>query len=264
MLNFVTYGTDTGEPPLLIVHGLFGSARNLGVVAKRLSDERLVIAVDQRNHGDSFRAPTQSYADMAGDVAEVLEAQGAAARPFHVMGHSMGGKAAMMLALTRPDLLKSLVVADIAPVAYEHSNVPLVDAMKKLDLSKITRRSQADEMLAEDVLDDGVRAFLLQSLDIKGQKWLLNLDVLRAEMPKIVGWPEDVRGTFDGPAFFLSGAQSTYVLPEYRPVIKGLFPKARFAKIEGTGHWLHAEKPREFEGAIRAYIGAVDELRHSL
>lgn len=255
MLNTVLTGDATDKPPLLIVHGLFGSARNWGVIAKRLSDERQVISVDMRNHGESFRAPSQSYPDMAADLAEVLETYG----PAHVLGHSMGGKATMILALERPELCTSLILADISPVQYEHSNINLVHAMRDLDLSKVERRSDADALLKDRIEEPSVRAFLLQSLVVKEKRWLLNLDILEQDMPKIVGFPE-VSGQYDGPAFFLSGGNSTYVLPEHRARTKELFPNARFAKIPDTGHWLHAEKPREFEAAIRAWLSGVDKL----
>lgn len=253
MLHQVTYGNDTALPPLLIVHGLFGSARNWGAIQRRLAEGRRVIAVDQRNHGESFRAPTQTYPDMAADLAEVIESQGV---PFDVVGHSMGGKAAMMLALTRPDLVNRLVVADIAPVAYGHSNRHLVHAMEGLDLTGLTQRGEADRRLEADVPDAGTRAFLLQSIDLKDNppRWRLNLPVLDAEMDKIVGWPEGVTGHYDGPTLFLSGALSDYVRPEHRDRIKALFPQAMMAKLPGAGHWLHAEKPREFEAAIRAFL----------
>ena len=253
MLHQVTYGNDTALPPLLIVHGLFGSARNWGAIQRRLADSRRVVAGDQRNHGESFRAETQTYPDMAADLAEVIESQGV---PFDVVGHSMGGKAAMMLALTRPDLVNRLVVADIAPVAYGHSNRHLVHAMEGLDLTGLTQRGEADRRLEADVPDAGTRAFLLQSLDLKDNppRWRLNLPVLDAEMDKIVGWPEGVTGTYEGPTLFLSGALSDYVRPEHRDRIKALFPQAMMAKLPGTGHWLHAEKPREFEAAIRAFL----------
>ncbi|AJE45591.1 alpha/beta fold hydrolase [Celeribacter indicus] len=260
MLNTVFIGQPTDRPPLLIVHGLFGSARNWGVISKRLSDQRLVAAVDMRNHGESPRFPTQSYPDMAGDLAEVLEPLVADHGPCHVMGHSMGGKAAMVLALTRPQLLKSLIVADISPVSYSHDNTPLIHAMRGLNLSKVEKRSDADRQLAREVLDAGVRAFLLQSLVVKEKRWLLNLDVLEAEMPKIVAFPE-VSGTFGGPAFFLSGGESTYVERDHRDRAKALFPKAKFASIPGAGHWLHAEKPREFEAACRTWMETVEAAR---
>ena len=245
MLNAVTAG-DTGTP-LLIAHGLFGSARNWGVIQKRLSDAFRVTAVDMRNHGESFRADTQSYADMAGDLAGVIDERS------HVVGHSMGGKAAMVLALTHPEKIDRLIVADIAPVPYGHTQLPLIEAMRSIDLSHVETRGDADRQLAPLVPEDGVRAFLLQSLDVKRKAWRLNLDALAAEMDGIIGFPE-VTGRFEGPTLFLSGAESDYVRPEHRDRIKTLFPSARFAKIPGAGHWLHAEKPREFEAAVRAFL----------
>lgn len=255
MLNTVFFPSDaTDAPPLLIAHGLFGSARNWGVIARRLADSRRVLTVDMRNHGGSPWQATQTYADMAGDLAEVIEAEGG---PMDVLGHSMGGKAAMMLALTRPELVRRLVVADIAPVAYGHSQSGHIAAMRALDLNGITTRGEADRRLSAVISDPSLRAFFLQSLDLKAlpPRWRLNLDVLEAEMSKIVGWP-DPEGQFEGPALFLSGGDSDYVKAEYRNDIKRLFPGARFAKIPGTGHWLHADKPREFETAVRVFLDA--------
>ena len=252
MLAIQTFGEPTALPTLLIVHGLFGSGRNWGAIARRMADSRRVITVDQRNHGDSFRADSQSYSDMADDLAEVIEGQGGA---MDVVGHSMGGKAAMVLALTKAGLVNRLVVADIAPVAYTHSQSHLIDAMEALDLSGVATRGDADRALAAAVPDDATRAFLLQSLDLKSvpPRWRLNLPVLRAEMARITGWP-DVTGAYQGRTLFLSGAESSYVRPEHRDVIRALFPHARFARIPGAGHWLHAEKPREFEAALRVFL----------
>ncbi|APZ54977.1 alpha/beta fold hydrolase [Salipiger abyssi] len=252
MLNTILHGTPGAEPPLLIVHGLFGSARNWGVIAKRLSDERQVIAVDQRNHGESAWTETHSYPDMAADLAEVIDAHGGRA---DVLGHSMGGKAAMVLALTRPEMVGRLILADIAPVTYEHSQMQYVDAMRAVDLSRVEKRSDASEQLARTVPDPTLQAFFTQSLDVKEKRWKLNLDLLAREMPKILSFPE-IDGRFDGPTLFLSGAESDYVKREYRERILTLFPAARFAKIPGAGHWLHAEKPREFEAAVRACLAA--------
>ena len=256
MLRYDEYGTATDLPTLLIVHGLFGSARNWGAIARRMATDRRVVAVDMRNHGESFRADTHSYPDMADDLAGVIGALGGA---VDVVGHSMGGKAAMQLALTQPDLVAQLVVADIAPVAYGHSQTHLTQAMRRLDLSGLAARSDADRRLAQDIDDPGVRAFLLQSLDLKAEppEWRLDLDVLEREMDKIVGWPE-TGGRYAGPALFLTGAESDYVLPEHREKIKSLFPTAKMAKLPGAGHWLHADKPREFEAALRAFLGSSD------
>jgi esterase len=252
MLTFTAHGQATALPPLVIVHGLFGSARNWGVIARRLSESRRVLAVDLRNHAGAFWAPSHGYDDLARDLAELIAAELGRA---DLLGHSMGGKAAMMLALTDPDRVSRLVVADIAPVAYSHSQSHLIHAMRGLDLTGLTSRSEADRRLAAAIADPATRAFLLQSLDLKSQppRWRLNLDVLEAEMDRITGWPEPA-GRFDGPTLFLSGARSDYVRPEHRAKIKSLFPAARFAKIPGAGHWLHADRPRAFEAAVAAFL----------
>jgi esterase len=252
-LNIIPHGQETALPPLLIVHGLFGSARNWGAIAKRLSDSRLVWAVDMRNHAGSPHAPTHGYDDLAGDLARVIARM--PARP-DVLGHSMGGKAAMVLALTRPDLVHRLVVADIAPVSYGHSQRHLIAAMRGLDMSGVTTRGEADRRLSLTVPDAQVRAFLLQSLDLQADppRWRLGLDVLDAQMDRITGWPEGPFAPCHVPTLFVAGAQSDYIRPEHRETIRALFPAARQVKIPGAGHWLHAEKPREFEAAVRAFL----------
>ncbi|MBS8229011.1 alpha/beta fold hydrolase [Vannielia litorea] len=254
MLAITRYEGDTSAPTLLIAHGLFGSARNWNVIAKRLSGPRPVISVDMRNHGKSPWFDSHSYADLADDLAEVIEAEGA---PVDLLGHSMGGKTSMVLALSRPELIRRLVVADIAPVAYSHTQGHLIEAMRGLDLSGLSSRSEADKRLAASIDEASVRAFLLQSLDLKADppRWRLNLDALDAEMGKIVGWPEPT-GQFNGPTLFAAGGESDYIQPSARPTIKALFPEARQIKIPGAGHWLHAEKPREFEAAVEAFLSA--------
>lgn len=242
---------DSGgeAPPLLIAHGLFGSARNWGAIARRLSDRGSVVAVDMRNHGGSDWTESHSYPDLAGDLADIAE------EGWDVLGHSMGGKAAMALALSHPEKVRRLVVADIAPVAYTHSQQPYIDALRRVDLAAVEKRSDADRQLAAAIPEEGIRAFLLQSLDVQGKRWRLNLDVLEAEMPRIIGWP-DMPGRFDGPVLFLSGGASDYVTRAARDPIRALFPAARFAKLPGAGHWLHAEKPRDFEAGVRAFLDA--------
>ena len=251
-LNTIISGADSALPPVLLVHGLFGSAKNLGGLARRLDPTRKVISVDMRNHGDSAHDADHSYPALAGDLAQVIEAHGGV---VDIVGHSMGGKAAMWLALTEDQLVNRLVVADIAPTAYAHSQNHLVDAMRGMDLSNLTLRSEADRRLASEVSEEGTRAFLLQSLDLKADpvRWRLNLDLLHAEMDKITGWPDTDR-QYTGPALFLSGSNSRYVRDEHHARITALFPKARFQQIEGAGHWLHAERPREFEAALRDFL----------
>jgi esterase len=245
MLNTVLHD-GPGAVPLLIAHGLFGSARNWGVIAKRLSETRPVITVDMRNHADSPWYDSHSYPEMAADLAEVMD------RPMDVLGQSMGGKAAMVLAVQRPDLVRKLIVADIAPVAYTHDQHGPLNAMRRVRLDEITSRAEAKAQMGD--LGAGVADFLLQSLDMRERCWRLNLDVLQAEMDAIIGFPQ-ISGTFDGPTLFLSGGDSDYVTADHRAAIKALFPNARFAKIPGAGHWLHAEKPREFVGSVAAFLG---------
>ena len=250
MLNTVIHGTHTERTPLLIAHGLFGSARNWRAIAKRLSDTRQVTAVDMRNHGESPWADTNSYNDMSGDLAGLLD------RPTDILGHSMGGKTSMLLALTYPERVRKLIVADIAPVRYSHTQRPLIEAMRKVDLSTINSRRDAASQLSAQVSDDTVRAFLLQALDVNARRWRLNLDVLDTEMDQIMGFPDVDAAPFEGPTLFLAGATSDYVQRTHRERIKSLFPTARFAKIPDAGHWLHAENPRAFEAAVRTFLDA--------
>ena len=231
------------------MHGLYGSARNWGVISKRLSDEREIFAIDQRNHGDSQWCETQSYFDMAGDLQEFLEHFGSMA----VLGHSMGGKAAMVLSILKPSLVEKLVIADIAPVSYFHDNTQYIRAMKNVQLDKLATRTDAIIQLAESVPEPELRSYIAQSIDLKNKRWKLNLDVLESEMEKIISFPQ-LSGKFEKVSLFLSGALSNYLQITHRPTIKKLFPKAKFAKIPNAGHWLHSEKPREFEAAVRTFL----------
>jgi pimeloyl-ACP methyl ester carboxylesterase len=243
------FGTPGALPTLLIAHGLFGSGRNWGVIARRLAEDRQVVTVDLRNHGDSPWSDDHGYLDLAGDLAESVGALGG---PVDLLGHSMGGKAAMALAVTQPALVRRLIVADIAPVAYGHTQQHLIDAMRAMGRG-FDSRAAADAALAAHVDDPGTRAFLLQSLDMKHHRWRLNLDALQAHMADILSFPR-LDGAFPGPTLFLAGGSSDYVLPAHRTEIQRLFPAARFARIPGAGHWLHAEKPRETEAAVRIFL----------
>ncbi|MCR8723002.1 alpha/beta fold hydrolase [Frigidibacter sp. ROC022] len=251
MLARTIHGTPTDRPTLLIAHGLFGSGRNWGVIARRLADSRQVVTVDMRNHAASPRDERHDYPALAEDLAETIADLGA---PCDMLGHSMGGKAAMVCAVTRSELLRRLIVADIAPVGYAHTQMHLIEAMRAVG-SDFASRAEADAALAPLVEEPSVRSFLLQSLDMKEKRWTLNLDALAGNMDNILGFPP-LTGSFPGPALFLTGAESSYVLPEHRGEIRRLFPAARFAKIPGAGHWLHAEKPRETEAAIRVFLDA--------
>lgn len=246
MLNRITEG-DAALPPLLIAHGLYGQARNWGTIARALGDIRHVTSVDMRNHGDSPWYDSHGYDDMATDLAEVLE------EPTDVLGHSMGGKAAMAMALTYPERVNRLIVADIAPVTYSHGQMEILQAMQALDLDQISRRTEAAQALVAAGIDAGVAGFLTQNLDLAHKRWSINLDVLAQDMPKILGFPT-YEAPFNGPALFLVGANSPYVQPEHRDAIKALFPRAHIARIPGAGHWLHADRPNMVEAAIRTFL----------
>ena len=255
MLNYLTHGAEN-SPPLMIIHGLYGSGRNWGVIAKRLSDKFHVIAVDLRNHGESPWFDSHNYHDMAEDLVEVITYLNI--KP-DIIGHSMGGKAAMVLALKNPNLVNRLLIADIAPVKYEHDQSKFIEAMQKVDLSKVEKRSEAIMALSNFVEDKSLQSFFTQSLDLKTKSWKLNLDILSSEMQEILGFPK-IDKNFSGHTLFFRGEKSEYIRTEHREIINSLFKKARFATLKDAGHWLHAEKPREFENAARLFFTLQDSF----
>lgn len=170
-----------------------------------------------------------------------------------VFGHSMGGKAAMMLALRRPELVAALIVGDIAPVAYAHSHIGNIEAMALIDPAVVASRREADEILASRIADPATRAFLLQSLDLAEKRWKVNLPVLGAAMDKVVGWPE-MAGTYNGPCLFLRGEHSDYITIAQHDAIRAHFPTARIETLAGAGHWIHADAPEPTAAAIRQFL----------
>jgi esterase len=241
-------------PPLLILHGLFGSGRNWSSPAQRLAAAHHVFALDARNHGASPWADSMTYADMMADVMAFQAARrlGRAA----VMGHSMGGKAAMLLALRHAAAVERLVVVDVAPVAYEPALADYVRAMRAADLAGVTRRAQVDAQLAGTVTSPAERAFLLQNLVFEEgrARWRLNLPVIERFMPEISGFPDIGDVAFGGPALFIAGERSGYVRPEHRPAIERLFPSARIVRVPEAGHWLHAERPDAFLALVAPFL----------
>ncbi len=241
--------------PLVILHGLFGSARNWATVARRLGEDRRAIALDLRNHGGSPWTAEMDYEAMAADLREAVAPLGRCG----VLGHSMGGKAAMTLALLYPGLVERLVVVDIAPVAYSgRSHGDYIRAMKAVDFARVERRAEVEEQLRAGVPDPSLRAFLLQNVvsDEAGLRWRINLDALGANMEAIMGWPAACDGRrYDGPTLFLAGEASDYVRPEHHGRIAALFPRAEIRTIAGAGHWPHAEKPEAFVAELERFLG---------
>lgn len=225
-------------------------------MAKRLAAGRSVIAVDLRNHGRSPHADGMDYPAMAGDVAALVARE--AAGPVALVGHSMGGKLAMTLALTRPDLVAGLAILDIAPVTYDHpAFARYLDAMLAVDLAAHPSRGAVEAALAEVDPDPRIRAFLTTNLDVgpEGARWLPNLAALRAAMPAILGFPADLAASrYTGPTLFLLGSRSDYLPKALEPAARALFPAARFERLEGAGHWLHADAPEATIAALDAFL----------
>ena len=256
-LAYAEYGPNTDLPTLFVLHGLYGSGRNWATVAKKLGDDRRVVTVDLRNHGDSPWADAMDYRSMAEDVGALIERRGAA--PAAVLGHSMGGKTAMMLALTAPDLVERLAVVDIAPAPYDKPGVLVyADMLKGLDLSSMSRRGDVERALTADVPDPTVRAFLAQNIvtgDDGALHWRLNLDAIDTGIADLIDWPTLPAGTrYEGPVLLLDGGASGYVRPENEAVIAALFPNVQRQTIPGAGHWVHFEQPKAFLAAISAFL----------
>jgi len=237
---------SSGEgPPLVLLHGLFGAAKNLGLLSRGLSPYARVIAMDLRNHGYSPHAPDMSFPTLAEDVANTIESLNLG--PVRLAGHSLGGKTAMVLALTRPELVSHLAVLDIAPIPYDHDYDDYVAAMQAIPLGHALTRQAADAALAGAVKAAPMRAFLLNNL-ILGEHphWRIGLEEIAAAMPQMLAWtdPPGVR-PYTGPTLFLRGAESHYVQPSATPAILRLFPNAVQQSVPGASHWLHADRPQD-------------------
>lgn len=243
---------------IVIVHGLFGQARNWTAIARRLAEKYHVVTADLRNHGRSDWDMEMTYPVMASDLAELI--RDVSDKPVHLVGHSMGGKASMVLSLSKDsDLVADLVIVDIAPVRYEHDYTGYISAMRGVDFDAVTRRAEVEDALSSGVSEKGIRQFLAQNVttdkDTGKMSWQVNIDAMAAHLADIIGWPEDdVTGSYDGDVLFISGANSHYVDPNDRDHIKSLFPKAAFTSIKGAGHWVHAEKPDAVLLTLSAFL----------
>lgn len=247
--------TDLGGgdgPPLVIVHGLFGRRRNWQAIQKQLARKHRVVAADLRNHGDSPWDDDMTYPAMSSDIGKLIDDIDSG--PAILVGHSMGGKAAMYLALDRPDLIAALVVIDISPVSYRHDYGSYIDAMKSVPLDRIERRGEAEAFLTDAVENPGIRNFLLQNLEMTGDgmAWRVNLPVIESAMPDVLGFPDTGGKVFGGRTLFVAGGNSDYIKGEDRDAISALFPQARHIKIKDAGHWVHAEKPQEILATLES------------
>jgi esterase len=239
--------------PLVLLHGLFGSAGNFGTVQRRLAARFRVLTLDLRNHGASPHDADMRYPLMAADVLETLAAR--EALPAVLVGHSMGGKVTMAAALARPEAVARLLVSDIAPVPYAPAFRELAAAMLALELRPGLARAEADSALAGTVPQPGLRGFLLQNLRFGATPgWRIGLEEIAAALPDIEGWSAPA-GVYDGSALFVAGERSDYLRLEHRAPIRALFPAARFATVKGAGHWVHADNPEGFTAVVEGFAG---------
>lgn len=237
---------------VLLLHGLFGAGDNLGGLGRELAEYDRVVLVDLRNHGRSPHSDEMSLPLLAADIAALLDHLGIDRAAL--VGHSLGGKVAMELALNLPGRVGRLVVADIAPVRYPPHHQTILGALGGLELENLRSRGEADNQLALAIDEPAVRQFLLKSLyrDNTGFHWRFNLEALRDCYPQLSAAPQGL--PFAGPTLFIKGELSDYIKPEFEAAMRAAFPHFQFRMIAGAGHWLHAERPVAFNRLVRHFL----------
>jgi pimeloyl-ACP methyl ester carboxylesterase len=250
-LNF----RKTGQgKPLIILHGLFGSADNWLSIAKGLENDFTTYLLDLRNHGDSGHQTEWNYKVMAEDLLEFMEDH--QLEKAHLLGHSMGGKICMTFALSHPDLVERLIIVDIAPRYYPVHHQTILEGLNSIDMARISSRREADEALEKHVKERGVRQFLLKSLGRNEQgkfMWKINLPVITEQIEN-VGAAIEKEGRFEHPTLFMGGENSKYIQDSDKEEIEGIFPNAHIIKIKNAGHWIHAEQPEAVIKTVRAFL----------
>jgi esterase len=256
-LHTRSYG-EAGQPALVLLHGLFGSSANWGSIARQLANRYQVLVPDLRNHGQSPHVPEHDYPAMADDLRGLLRERSLDGAIF--IGHSMGGKVAMQLALSDPQRVRGLAVVDMSPVAYAHDFAAVLSGFDAVDLAAVKDRADADRQLAAHVPASGVRAFLMQNLVRRDDRWQwrLNLAALRNAQAQITGFPEPAAGSrYPGPTAFIHGELSDYLRPSHHPTIERLFPNVRFCRVAEAGHWVYADRPQAFMACLDAFLERV-------
>ena len=241
--------------PLFILHGFLGMADNWRTLGIRFAEQGFEThLIDARNHGHSFHEDSFSYEVMVADILQYATAK--AISRFSIIGHSMGGKTAMLLAVLHPEIIDKLIVADISPKYYPVHHQLIIDGLASVDFNLLASRSEVDKQLAKYILDMGTRQFLLKSLYWKTKEQLafrFNLSVLKNNLPEIgKGLPETA--IFEGETLFLKGSKSNYITQEDSVLIYKHFPKAKIEEVSNSGHWLHAENPTEFMNKVLQFL----------
>lgn len=252
-LNYRELASESSKPPLMMLHGLFGAASNLQLVGRQIARHRPVILPDLRNHGRSPHADDVSYQAMSEDVLHLMDALGC--DHVDLVGHSMGGKVAMWLALNYPERVNHLIVADISPVTYPNRFQQIIKAMQTVDLDHLGNRQQADDNLAKYLSDAALRGYLLQNLvHVDGQwSWRINLHQLAGNIECIMEFPE-TSAEYAKPVLFLKGENSDYISPATEEELYRLFPLAEISTIENAGHWVYAEQPESFTDMVCNFL----------
>nr|XP_020752509.1 protein ABHD11 isoform X1 [Odocoileus virginianus texanus] len=260
-LSYKLLDGEAASPPLVFLHGLFGSKTNFNSVSKVLAQQtgRRVLTVDARNHGESPHSPDMSYEAMSQDLQDLLPQLGLV--PCVLIGHSMGGRTAMLLALQRPELVERLIVVDISPVETSSSSSfpSYITAMRAVDVaneaSLSSARKLADERLRSVIQSTNLRQYLLTNLvEVDGRfVWRVNLDALDKHLDKILDFPAR-QETYSGPTLFLRGGNSQFLLPSHYPEIRRLFPRAQMQTVPNASHWVHSDHPQDFMAAVRGFL----------
>jgi len=251
------YSRKVGEngPDFVVLHGLFGSGKNWRSFAGSLEEDFQVWTLDARNHGDSPHADSMSYQQMAEDVVRFFDEN--ELENVIILGHSMGGKTAMQLALQFPDRIAALIVVDIAPVCYDHQQkqLKLIEAMQGLHLEAEMSRSDIEKKLALKIPEKRLLSFLMTNLYRQnGQfQWRIGLEQIAAGMPYLLNYPE-VNSVFEGPVQFIGGENSAYLKFEYHALIRKKFPESRITMLKNCGHWLHIEQPAAFQKTVNEFL----------
>lgn len=248
---------DPDRPAVIIIHGFLASSRNWRSIGQNLSDTFHVLVPDMRNHGNSPHDAVMDYPAMAQDLFNFIR-QRRLAR-ISLLGHSMGGKVAMWFALNHPACAASLIVADIAPIAYRHRFDHTLNALKALPLADVQNRKQAENWLSPMIADQSYRQFLLQNLALENgrYRWRIDLDVCSANGDNIAGFPpvEDLP-RYTGKTLFIAGENSGYVDFD---AATALFPLARLKIVAGAGHWLHVQRPIAFLEQVRNFLSGTEK-----
>jgi pimeloyl-ACP methyl ester carboxylesterase len=254
-------------PVLIILHGLYGMSDNWITFARQLAESFTVYLIDQRNHGRSPHDNEHSYLAMSSDLNELIISENL--DKVIVLGHSMGGKTAMLYTVRFPEKVLSLIVVDIAPVnyssvdSYNHqviTHLNIINAMLSVDFTKMNNRIDINNELEKIIKDDTIRQFIMKNVHRNSEgifAWKLNVNAISRALPEMMSYPgkyAELQLKQKIPVLFIRGGQSGYIMPEYVTAIKTIFPTAQIETIPNAGHWVHADQPVLFMQTVKDFL----------